>query len=448
MNASLSVVIAGLVVALFVSLQACTDPAVTEPDPSDSDCDAGALAALALTGKDSVVLGAAATMTATLMDGCGDPMVGRDVTWSSHLVLWINPPRTVGRRDLGTTTTDANGMAGIELVPPTLGTHAVMAAFGDTAVGHYVQVAASTTPHPALQWEGVAPMPSKRQQQSAVALDGLIYLVGGRCDPSWIVPEDTCPDPSTFIYDPASDNWWEGAAPAAFGVGVAAAVAGRIHFLTWGDGMPTHERYDPTLDEWAVLGPPPDSAEIFHGIGDLLYMVGVTGATWAFDPGTGLWTARAPITTPRFRPASTVLDGRIYVAGGVEAVGDYSDADDGVTDLERYDSGTDAWITLAPLPFPRHHASAGVLDGEICVFGGGLRTSVDVWTWPETWCYDPAADAWDFGPLMSQEPQYWVGFGVAGSGNGSAVHAFGGGWMQYKTWVFGQTSATRRLTLR
>jgi hypothetical protein len=37
MNVSPSVVLAGLVVALFVSLQACTDPRVTGPDPSDPE---------------------------------------------------------------------------------------------------------------------------------------------------------------------------------------------------------------------------------------------------------------------------------------------------------------------------------------------------------------------------------------------------------------------------
>jgi hypothetical protein len=93
-------------------------------------------------------------------------------------------------------------------------------------------------------------------------------------------------------------------------------VAGRIHFLAWDWwGAVTHERYDPALDAWTVFDPPPDSAEVLHAVGDLLYMVGATGATWAFDPASGVWSTRAPMITPRWDAASTVLDGRIHVAG-------------------------------------------------------------------------------------------------------------------------------------
>jgi hypothetical protein len=441
MNASPSVAIAGLVVALFVSLQACNDP-----------LDLGRGAGLTVTGEESVVLGAAATITANL--GRGNPLIRREVTWSSYLLVMTNLPQIIGERELGTTATYADGVAVIELVPPVLGWHVVVASIRGTAVEHSIQVTAPTTPHPTLQWEPLTPMPSRRAAQSAVALDGLIYLVGGYCSYSpWVLPEHPCPDPSTFIYDPVADAWWEGAAPAASGAGVAAAVAGRIHFLTWGRGGPrpaTHERYDPDLDAWTVLGPPPDSAEVLHAVGDLLYMVGVTGAAWAFDPGTGVWTTRARMATPRLSPASTDLHGRIYVAGGLEAGGDRSDERfrHGITNLERYDPATDTWTTLAPLPFPRSGFAAGMMNNKVCVFGGGLKTNVDVRTWPETWCYDPAADAWDFGPLMLHETYGWAGDGVAGTGYGSAIYAFGGGSSGYKLWVSQQTSAARRLTSR
>jgi N-acetylneuraminic acid mutarotase len=156
------------------------------------------------------------------------------------------------------------------------------------------------------------------------------------------------------------------------------------------------------------------------------------------------------MATPRLSPASTVLHGHIYVAGGLDARGDRSDETfrHGITNLERYDPATNSWTTLAPLPFPRRRFAAGMMNDKICVFGGGLSTNVDTRSWPETWCYDPAADAWDFGPLMLHETYHWAGDGVAGTGNGSAIYAFGGGSSGYKMWVSHQTSAARRLTSR
>jgi hypothetical protein len=73
---------------------------------------------------------------------------------------------------------------------------------------------------------------------------------------------------------------------------------------------------------------------------------------------------------------------------------------------------------------------------------------VDVQWWPETWCYDPAADAWDFGPLMLHETYNWAGDHVAGIGHGSAIYGFGGSWSSYKLWVSQETSAARRLISR
>jgi hypothetical protein len=438
MNTSPPVVLAGLVVALVVTLQACSD--LLGP---------GGGADLTVIGDDAVVLGAPVTVTAKLVDSRGRPLVGRDVAWSSYLLVMTNLPNIVGERDLGTTATDAEGVAALHLVAPVVGQHVVVAAFRDTAVARSIQVTAPTTPHPTLRWEPVTPMPSRREAQSAVSLDGLIYLVGGYCSYSpWLLPEDPCPDRSMFIYDPAADAWWEGAAPAATGAGVAAAVAGRIHFLAWdGWGAVTHERYDPDLHAWTVLDPPPDRAGVLHAVGDLLYMVGATGATWAFDPASGVWSTRAPLITPRMYAASTVLDGRIYVAGGQDWNG-HASSSVGITSHERYDPATNSWSTVAPLPFPRRGFAAGVLHNKICVFGGGLQTNVWVQSWPETWCYDPAADAWDFGPLMLHETYTWAGDGVAGIGHGSAIYGFGGSWSSYKLWVSQQTDAARRLIPR
>ena len=79
-----------------------------------------------------------------------------------------------------------------------------------------------------------------------------------------------------------------------------------------------------------------------------------------------------------------MLDGKIYVSGGLDETSEYSDA------LEAYDPVTNTWATLASLSEARtDHASAAV-HGKLYVFGGcsdsGWMDLVEV--------YSPAANSW------------------------------------------------------
>jgi hypothetical protein len=120
--------------------------------------------------------------------------------------------------------------------------------------------------------------------------------------------------------------------------------------------------------------------------------------------------------TVRFETAGTVIDGKIYVAGGQAPDFVTSDA------LERYDPVTDSWEQLAPMPAPRSALGGGEIDGEFCVFGGRLANPSPTGdAFPETFCYDPATDTWSTGPDMITprvEPA-WADFR-------GAVYALGG----------------------
>lgn len=89
------------------------------------------------------------------------------------------------------------------------------------------------------------------------------------------------------------------------------------------------------------------------------------------------WTVREALPTPRRAAAAAALDGLIYVAGGVDALGRVRDV------VERYDPVADRWETdLPPLPEPRAFASAVVFEGRLYVLGGrdeNGRTRDDVW---------------------------------------------------------------------
>ena len=65
--------------------------------------------------------------------------------------------------------------------------------------------------------------------------------------------------------------------------------------------------------------------------------------------------------------ASTVLDGKIWVAGGMRE-------GETLQTVESYDAQTGEWQTHPPLPIPLHHATAATYRGEVVVIGGASET--------------------------------------------------------------------------
>lgn len=80
----------------------------------------------------------------------------------------------------------------------------------------------------------------------------------------------------------------------------------------------------------------------------------------------GVWQEKAnmPTALKEISNATAVLDGKIYVVGGVETDGSISNK------FQRYDPQTNQWATLAPYPIPIWRATATSVNGRIYVFGG------------------------------------------------------------------------------
>jgi N-acetylneuraminic acid mutarotase len=86
------------------------------------------------------------------------------------------------------------------------------------------------------------------------------------------------------------------------------------------------------------------------------------------------WALAAPMPDARGETTSAVLDGRLYVVGGMTGLGLPRTADG----VAVYDPQTDTWTTTSRLPQARHHTAAAALDGALYVSGGA--PSVDSWT--------------------------------------------------------------------
>jgi N-acetylneuraminic acid mutarotase len=176
-------------------------------------------------------------------------------------------------------------------------------------------------------WSSAPPVLGGAIQETAVvALDGKVYVLGGFNGSVGVVA-------SVRIYDAATCTWSDGPALPRAVHHVNAAVAGDTLYVVGGlEGN-------------------------FIPIGDV----------WAWNPSVDSgWTVRAsmPVVSEHRGAAVTgVIDGRIYVAGGLRGTTEAT--------LSAYSIAEDRWETsLPPLPEGRDHACGGVVGGKLYVVGG------------------------------------------------------------------------------
>src|SRR5690606_35741163 len=117
-----------------------------------------------------------------------------------------------------------------------------------------------------------------------------------------------------------------------------------------------------------------------------------TGATASFR-----WSGAAEASLARQEIYPTVLNDKIYVAGGVLT------PPTGLTaHFEAYDVNADQWHALTPLPEARHHIALAEAGGLI--YGvGGVSGGFPFWRAQATvFVYDPRTDQWAPGPSLPQ----------------------------------------------
>ena len=111
-------------------------------------------------------------------------------------------------------------------------------------------------------------------------------------------------------------------------------------------------------------------------------------AVWAYDPRTNSWTQKKDMPTARRFLSATAVDGIIYVIGGT---GGAWGAQVVLKTVEAYDPKTDTWVTKAPMPTGRGLHAACTVGGIIYAIGGTA-------SWPSRLstveAYDPKTNQW------------------------------------------------------
>ena len=162
-------------------------------------------------------------------------------------------------------------------------------------------------------------------------------------------------------YDPQSDSWHPLANMATRRANLAAAAAGGKIYAIGGSG---------TAGELAIHQ---------SNAGEL-------ATVEAFDPQLGTWAEVASMSVGRCLHAVAVVDGKIYVIGGLGSFGLP------IGQSEVYDPQANSWQLSAIMPHPRYMHAAAVMDGKIYVSGGRAPDGTD---WTSTFTvFDPQANTW------------------------------------------------------
>ena len=226
-------------------------------------------------------------------------------------------------------------------------------------------------------WSNVASLPVGLDHIQAIALNGLVYYVGGL---------NGYPGTSfgaVYVYDPAT-NTVTTAAPLPpgrdRGAGGIVTYQGKIYvaggFHT-GASVAWFDVYDPVTNAWSSLPDIPErrdhtSAAVVAGklylIGGRTYGMGPRPQNDVYDFATGHWTTGlAPLPTPRPGAATVVFGNEIVVIGGeVVGVGTFNT-------VEAYNTTTNTWRTMTSMPTARHGIQAAMFNGRAYIADGGMK---------------------------------------------------------------------------
>jgi N-acetylneuraminic acid mutarotase len=195
-------------------------------------------------------------------------------------------------------------------------------------------------------WKSLPPLPSKRGAAVAVEAGGKIYVIGGVTtvegskDPFFTFFGPARVLTTNDVYDPAT-NKWESRRPmtVARNHAFAGAVNGKIYviggrtghgFILSATNTDVVEEYSPVSDMWSAPKermPTPRSGGAWGTDGRRIYaaggevttkeLVGAFRGIEAYEPASNSWTTLPSMPMPRHGVAGAVIGNRFYLVSGM-----------------------------------------------------------------------------------------------------------------------------------
>jgi N-acetylneuraminic acid mutarotase len=282
-------------------------------------------------------------------------------------------------------------------------------------------------------WVSKASIPVAMSVYGSVTFEGKIYVFG--CDANGGL---------TYLYDPSTDSWTQKTCMPTCRTGFSVVVCGdKIYCIggTVGSGVETmpstvNEVYDPSTDTWNTKASMPLNvtgvdANVVNG---KIYVVGgllpievwgvvpdISNATQIYDSETDTWIiATSQVPTPVYRYASSVVEGKIYVAGGS------SSSETPTNTFQIYDVATDSWTygpsLLKAVRSPAGVSTLGIYASECFYVIGG-----DGGSYPAAYnqIYDIQSQSWSYGTDFPTTHD-WITDGITATNLDDTLYLIGG----------------------
>ncbi|KAE8152255.1 galactose oxidase [Aspergillus avenaceus] len=250
------------------------------------------------------------------------------------------------------------------------------------------------------KWRTASPAPYKVNHPNVAVIGRKLYLLGGLVEapPSPGMSLNWVASKSSHVYDVSTDTWTalspmpNGAERGSAIVGVYGEMiylAGGMTVLQAGyqDAVDSVIAFNTTSGTWQRLveaaAELPESRQHAVGgvVGDSLYVIGgrrygqknVRDTVFELnlaDQGAGWKTSDARMPVARGGINGAAVGTKFYIFGGEGS----PDTPTGVfNQSEVFDTESQKWSELKPMPVPRHGTQAVAVGGRIYIPGGGLQ---------------------------------------------------------------------------
>ena len=299
------------------------------------------------------------------------------------------------------------------------------------------------------QWMPRTEMPTARFNFGTCVVDGKVFAIGGEVDKFGDTSIAT-----VEMYDPKTDTWERKADMPTTRAGVSTLVVdGKIYAIGGGKGkkdqvgdgwvhsgklLPTIEMYDPVTDTWTQKAdmPVPRCSNSTCIVDGKIYIIGGVAANGKqgrldsvdiYDPATDTWTKGKSMNHARGGASVSVVNGKIYVMGGVGWPQIPNHPGPFLSSVEVFNPETNHWKEIAEMPTPKGFHTASVINGKIYVIGGGFRGNGQFEYLSTVEVYDPETDRW------TQEPDMPIGkWGHRAEVINENIYIFGGNSAVFK----------------
>jgi hypothetical protein len=233
-------------------------------------------------------------------------------------------------------------------------------------------------------WSHKTRMPTPRSMFGLAVWQDKIYVISGAKGFNWSSGGSIMSD-AVEVYDPSTDTWQtKQPIPTARTQMQANAVNGQIYLVggrnATGADVALNEVYNVANDSWTTAEPATYSVVSYASAvcGDKIYIMGgqskhVIGVNTNFlqiyDCANNSWSLGAPIPTTVLFAAADATTGvvaprRIYLMGGV------TNGYDVVGVVQVYDPQSDVWLFGASMPSARNIHAVAVVDDRLYAIGG------------------------------------------------------------------------------